>query len=147
LVFNLDDRMYWPECAKGAARISSQKEIARDGRRYVDQHQEEEEAHRLEELAKDNPIEAQLEAKTPYAPLVGASKITLPDGVSFESIWIQHQAERYVAGDAYLYFFPQGSTEHAIVALKHNDDVISIESNPLTGRVVLSDGKLEVPKT
>ena len=147
MVFDLDQRAYWAECAKGAARISSTKEEAREGKHYIDEKKEEDEAHRLEELAKDNPIEAQLEAKTPFAPMEGGSKITLPDGVSFDSVWVQHQAVRYTAGDAYVYFFPQGNTEHAIVGLKHKEDILTLESNPLTGRVVLIDGPLEIPKT
>ncbi len=147
VVFDLDQRAYWPECARGAARISSQKEEAREGRRYVDPRKEEEEASRLADLAKDNPIQAQLEAKTPYQALEGTEHVVLPDGVSFESVWVQHQPEPYSAGDAYLYFFPQGNTEHAIIALRRKDDVISIESSALTGKVVLIDGKVEVPKT
>lgn len=145
LVFNLDERSYWAECANGAARISSQKEESRQGRRYVDEKKLEAEADRLAELSKDNPIEAKLEAKTPYAALAGTEKVTLPDGVGFESVWVQHQPERYVSGDAYLYYFPQGNTEHAIVVIKRNNDELSIESSPLTGHVVLSDGVVEVP--
>lgn len=144
--FNFDDRSYVTECAKGVARISSLKEEVREGRRYIDEKKEADEVERLRDLAKDNPLQAQLEAKTPYEALKGTSKVVLPDGVSFDSIWVQHQAEKYVAGDAFLYFFAQGNTEHAIVALKRKDDVVSIESSPLTGRVQLIDGVVEVPK-
>ena len=147
IAFDLDERSYRVECAQGAARISSQKEEVRDGRRYRDLKKEQDEADRLRDLAKDNPIEAQLEAKTAYLAVPGVAKVFLPDGVFFDSIWVQHQAEKYVAGDAYLYYFPQGNTEHALITLKRGDDLITVESNSLTGRVRLIDGPIEAPKS
>lgn len=147
IAFNLDERSYTVECAQGADRISSVKDEIRDGRRYRDLKKEQDEADRLRDLAKDNPVEAQLEAKTGYLTVPGAAKVTLPDGVSFDSIWVQHQAEKVVAGDAFLYFFPQGNTEHALITLKRNDDLITVECSPLTGRVQLIDGAVEAPKS
>ncbi len=147
IAFNLDDRSYTVECAQGAARISSVKDEVRDGQRYRDLKKEQDEVERLRDLAKDNPIEAQLEAKTAYFALPGVPKVMLPDGVFFQSIWVQHQAEKVVAGDAFLYFFPQGNTEHALITLKRGDDLITVESNSLTGRVQLIDGAVEAPKS
>jgi general secretion pathway protein H len=147
IAFNLDDRSYTVECAQGAARISSVKEEVRDGQRYRDLKKEQDEIERLRDLAKDNPIQAQLEAKTAYLTVPGVAKVTLPDGVFFQSIWVQHQAEKVVAGDAFLYFFPQGNTEHALITLKRGDDLLTVESNSLTGRVQLIDGAIEAPKS
>lgn len=147
IAFNLDDRSYAVECAQGAARISSVKDEIRDGQRYRDLKKEQDEIDRLRDLAKDNPIQAQLEAKTTYFALPGVPKVTLPDGVFFQSIWVQHQAEKVVAGDAFLYFFPQGNTEHALITLKRGDDLLTVESNSLTGRVQLVDGAIEAPKS
>ena len=147
VAFNLDDRTYAVECAKGAARISSVKEEVREGRRFRDLRKEQENAERLRDLAKDNPIEAQLEAKTIYYPVPGVPKVKLPDGVSFESIWVQHQAEKVTAGDAFVYFFPQGNTEHALITLKRGTDLITVESSPLTGRVQLVEGAVEAPRS
>ncbi len=147
IAFDLDDRSYGVECAQGAARISSEKDTVRDGRRYRDLKKEQDEADRLRDLAKDNPIEAQLEAKTSYLSVPGAAKVTLPDGVVFDSIWVQHQAEKVVAGDAFVYFFPQGHTEHALITLKRGTDLLTVECSPLTGRVQLIDGAVEAPKS
>ncbi len=147
IAFDLDERSYQAECAQGAARISSQKEEVRDGRRYRDLKKEQDEADRLRDLTKDNPIQAQLEAKTAYLAIPGAAKVFLPDGVTFDSIWVQHQAEKYVGGDAYVYFFPQGNTEHALITLKRGEDLITVQSNSLTGRVQLLDGAVEAPKS
>ncbi len=147
IAFNLDERSYTVECAQGAARISSVKEEVRDGQRYRDLKKEKDEVDRLRDLAKDNPIEAQLEAKTAYSSVPGVPKVTLPDGVFFQSIWVQHQAEKVSAGDAFLYFFPQGNTEHALITLKRGEDLLTVESNSLTGRVRLIDGAIEAPKS
>jgi general secretion pathway protein H len=147
IAFNLDERSYTVECALGAARISSTKEEIRDGQRYRDLKKEQDEVERLKDLTKDNPIEAQLEAKTAYLAVPGVPKVTLPDGVFFQSIWVQHQAEKVVAGDAFLYFFPQGNTEHALITLKRGEDLLTVESNSLTGRVQLVDGAIEAPKS
>ena len=123
------------------------KDEIRDGQRYRDLKKEQDEIDRLRDLAKDNPIQAQLEAKTTYFALPGVPKVTLPDGVFFQSIWVQHQAEKVVAGDAFVYFFPQGNTEHALITLKRGTDLMTIESSPLTGRVQIIDGAVEAPKS
>ncbi len=148
MAFDLDKRTYWPECAKSAARISSQKEESRDGQRYVDTQAIEREQDRMAELQRDNPFEAQIEAQTPFARFtdVDVPRRTLPDGVDFDWVWTQHQTQKYTAGDAYLYYFPQGNAERGLVVLKHGDDAVALSVSPLTGRVVLSSGEPEVPK-
>ncbi len=149
MAFDLDARTYWPECAQGAARISSTKEESREGKRYIDEQAVQREQDRLADLQRDNPIQAQIEAKTPFAKYEDEDirRYQLPDGVSFAWIWTMHQTQKYTAGDAYLYFFPQGNAERGIVVLKHgDDDFISVALNPLTGKVRLTKGELEVPK-
>ncbi|MHB1844072.1 MAG: pilus assembly FimT family protein [Deltaproteobacteria bacterium] len=148
MVFDIDARSYWPECAKGEARVSAQKEESRDGQRYVDTQAVQREQERMADLQRDNPIEAQIEAKTPFARYTDEDlpRRTLPDGVDLAWVWTQHQTQKYTAGDAYLYFFPQGNSERGLIALKHGDDVVTLTVSPLTGRVRLVPGELEVPK-
>ncbi|HUB10035.1 MAG TPA: prepilin-type N-terminal cleavage/methylation domain-containing protein, partial [Myxococcales bacterium] len=113
MAFDLDARTYWPECAPNGARLSSVPEESRDGKRYIDPLKQREEQEKMEELQHDNPIEAQIEAKTPFARYEDetAHRFQLPDGVSFGWVWTPHQTQKYTAGDAYLYFFPQGNAE------------------------------------
>lgn len=148
MAFDLDKRSYWPECAKADARISAMKEESRDGQRYVDARAEQREQERLAELQRDNPIEAQIEAKTPFARYQDQDikRVQLPDGVEFDWIWTPHQTQKYSAGDAYLYFFPQGNVERGYIALKHNDEAVTLLVSPLTGKVQLVPGEAEVPK-
>jgi general secretion pathway protein H len=149
IVFDLDARQYWPECAPNDAKISSVKEEARDGQRFVDALKEQENAEKLVELQRDNPLQAQLEAKTAFGAYADpeVKKAILPDGVSFASVWVSHQSEPYIAGIAYLYFFPQGHSERALITLKQKEDYITVQESSLTGRAVIVDGTVEVPKS
>ncbi len=148
MAFDLDARTYWPECARGAARISSVPEESRDGKRYVDTEAQQEAQERLEDLQRDNPIEAKLEAKTPFAKYrdEDVQRVQLPADVNFAWIWTPHQTQKYTAGDAYVYFFPQGNAERAYVALAHGDDSLTVAVSPLTGKIRVDPGEDEIPK-
>ena len=56
------------------------------------------------------------------------------------------QREPYRKGRAYLYFFPDGHTERAIVRLNDGDDFYSLVVHPLTGRVEVMSGKVDIPR-
>jgi general secretion pathway protein H len=115
----------------------------------VDALKEQEDAQRMAELQRDNAFQAQIEAKTAFGVFQSSDikRVTLPDGVSFAQVWVQHQAEPYQAGNAFLYFFPQGRSERALVTLKQKDDYITVKQNSLSGRVQVVDGMVEVPKS
>lgn len=71
----------------------------------------------------------------------------LPGGVRFSRIWTGHQEKPFVAGMAHLHFFPQGWTEPALIELEDEDgDVLSLEVQPLTGRVKAKDRRFEDPE-
>jgi general secretion pathway protein H len=53
------------------------------------------------------------------------------------------QPEPYSKGRAYLYFFPDGHTENAIVRLSDGDSWYSLVIHPLTGRVEVRPEKVE----
>ena len=55
-------------------------------------------------------------------------------------------ASRTRKGRAYLYFFPDGHTERAIVRLNDGDDFYSLVVHPLTGRVEVMTGKVDIPR-
>ncbi|HSI06911.1 MAG: prepilin-type N-terminal cleavage/methylation domain-containing protein [Myxococcota bacterium] len=64
------------------------------------------------------------------------------------SIWTEGMDKPVDAGEAYIYFFPNGYTQDAIVHLQTNDDdkrVISIRLAPLTGKPTITDGYVEAP--
>lgn len=70
----------------------------------------------------------------------------LPSGVTV-SVWTRNQREPAEKGVAYLYFFPQGYTEKALVYLRQGDNVWTLAVSPLTGKVEIAGEALEVPKS
>ena len=58
-------------------------------------------------------------------------------------MWVSHQPERYVAGKAFLYFWPSGLTENAAIHLAQGDDVNTLLVSPLTGKVRIVSGRVD----
>lgn len=69
----------------------------------------------------------------------------LPENIKFADIQIFHQAERASSGRVYLYFFPKGYTEFAVIHLSDMDeeDFLSLVVNPLTAAVDIFDELVE----
>jgi general secretion pathway protein H len=63
------------------------------------------------------------------------------------SVWTRHQKQAVSAGRAFLYFFPQGFTEKAHIALRQGDNVWTIVVSPLTGKTSIVAEELEVPRS
>ena len=61
-------------------------------------------------------------------------------------VYTPRQPEPYTKGRAYLYFFPDGHTERAVVRLEDGDAWYSLVVHPLTGRVEVKNGKYEIAK-
>jgi general secretion pathway protein H len=64
-------------------------------------------------------------------------------GVRLFDIYTPRQREAYKKGKAYLYFFPDGHTERALIHLADGDEFYSLLVSPLTGRVDVKPGKIE----
>ena len=64
-------------------------------------------------------------------------EVRLPEGIYFKDIDTEHQSERMTAGVAYLYFFPQGYVERAVINLRDEKDEVhySLQVNPISGAV------------
>src|SRR6476660_2939227 len=61
-------------------------------------------------------------------------------------IYTARQREPYTSGKAYLYFFPDGHTERAVIRMNDGDEFYSLIVHPLTGRVEVRPGKYEIPR-
>jgi len=75
----------------------------------------------------------------------GKATIVRMKGIAAE-VYTPRQPEPYTSGRAYLYFFPDGHTERALIRLRDGDDWYSLVVSPLTGRVEVSTGKLDLPR-
>ena len=75
----------------------------------------------------------------------------LDSGIKFRRVQTQHDEEERKEGRAYLYFWPGGQTERASIQLRvgANDEperAVSLLVAPLTGRVTVKDGAVDMPK-
>jgi general secretion pathway protein H len=91
-----------------------------------------------------NRIESQATFSNFTAEEVGPRE--LPAGVEV-SVWTRQQREPVESGIAYLYFFPQGYTEKALVWLRQGDNAWTLDVSPLTGKVNIASEALEVPRS
>ena len=63
------------------------------------------------------------------------------------SFWTRHQHDPIGAVTAYLYFFPEGITERALVFLRQGRNTWTLQVAPLTGKTTLVGEQLEVPRS
>ena len=148
MVFDLDQGAFWPECAKAAVRLSRERERAQDGARVLSREEElvaqlAEEHARGRDLSDKDKVRAELMAKSAFSPAHAADlkKVALGRSVRFEDVWVQHQAERYTSGKAFLYFWPSGLTESAGIRVAQGDTVFTLLVAPLTGKVKIVTGR------
>jgi type II secretory pathway pseudopilin PulG len=70
-------------------------------------------------------------------------KLRADKGIKFKEIWVQHRDESVTKGQVAIYFFPNGSSEKAVVELTDGTEIFSVLVYGLTGRVELRDGVLK----
>lgn len=71
----------------------------------------------------------------------------LPGSVKFSRVWTGHQEEPFEEGIAFVHFFDGGWTEPALIELKDGDDeYVTLEVAPLTGRVRTKHERMEAPR-
>ncbi|MSP93065.1 MAG: type II secretion system protein GspH [Myxococcales bacterium] len=75
----------------------------------------------------------------------------LDKGIRFLGVMTTHQQEPSDRGQAFVYFFPNGTTEHALIWLKEDDvedaDAMTVEVQPLQGTARLHKVKIEADKS
>jgi general secretion pathway protein H len=68
-------------------------------------------------------------------------------GITIPTVWTARFDEPVTQGRAYLYFYPEGMTERAIIHLTDSTDgAFSLVVHPLTGRVQILGGRVELPR-
>ncbi len=76
----------------------------------------------------------------------GTGRIDLPPDVQIE-VWTRGQREPVTSGVAWLYFYPQGYTERAMIFVSQGDNVWTISVSPLTGKTEVLPERKEVPRS
>jgi hypothetical protein len=64
-------------------------------------------------------------------------------GIKFKEIWVQHRDESVTKGDVAVYFFPNGTSEKAVVEVTDGTEIFTVLVYGLSGRVELTDGVLK----
>jgi general secretion pathway protein H len=145
LVMDLDKHAYWSECAKGNVRLEAEGERSQNGVRVASRREELAAEQQREGMTDEEREKATLAAKSAFTENKEIPRTELGSSVRFADVWVQHQPEPYVAGQAYLYFWSSGLTEEAAIHLAQGDDVYSLVVSPLTGRVKISNERVMAP--
>jgi general secretion pathway protein H len=105
----------------------------------------------------DRIIEGPHAARPRFSKLAGVSGAiedlakgrALGDGVEIVQVRTEHDDEYVREGRAYIYFWPGGTTERAVVQLKKAGDKeasLTIVLSPLTGRAKIEKGAVDFPE-
>jgi general secretion pathway protein H len=86
-------------------------------------------------------------------PETGLAIRKLGEDIYFKQVEVGHQDEPVVEERAYIYFWPGGQTEVAAVQLQKGNvdevddrDVSTVLVSPLTGKVSVKSGPIDMPK-
>lgn len=155
IVLDLDDNKYWAERSEDRMYLTRSKEASPGKGQAFDEAADE--AKKLEEEKKyddllalqggaaatvdppPRPKRAKFQTfKDATVPQIKLKRAHLMD------VLTPRQREAYAKGRAYLYFFPDGHTENALIRLSDGDAWYSLVVHPLTGRVEVLSFKAEV---
>ena len=167
LVIDLEKRMYWAEVSDDRFFIP-REETERDMRKREEKEagEDEEDAKKAERAAK--------EAESGHGPAAGSSfdlsklevadfrpkrarfasfkdlalkPVRLKKNTKVESVYTPRVTEPLTTGRAYVYFFPLGQTEPAIITISDEagESVFSLKVHPITGRVQVYNYEIKPP--
>jgi len=157
IVLDLDGNKYWAERSDNRMYLVRGKEESPGKGRAFDQEAADKKKEELDEKEKEeqasrNQLAKSLEPppKPRRAKFQTFKDATLPivtmKSTKLFDIYTARQREPYTMGKAYLYFFPDGHTERAVIRLNDGDEFYSLIIHPLTGKVEVKPGKYEIPR-
>jgi general secretion pathway protein H len=75
-------------------------------------------------------------------------RVTLDTGIRFLQVHTTHQDQPQEKGQAYIYFFPSGTAENAVVQLEGDeDDIMTVEVFALQGNAKVHTGAFDLDGT
>ena len=147
LVFDLDEQAYWVESSSEKYLFDREKTSVSEGR--LDEDAEEEKG-RSRRFVGRSYIEGgemwQPKGKPSFSDFAGryTKKKPLPEDIIFQDVWVAHQKDRVSAGRAYLYCFPTGMTERAVIHIGDDaEDAYTLVVEALTGVVKIHPEYIE----
>jgi general secretion pathway protein H len=156
IVMDLDQQALWLEQSDVPMLVQGKDKEATGGADPMTTKEQEAVAEG-ERILKGPPI-----PKPRFSPLdatgFGDSQVNikgrkpLQRGITFRSVQTTHDDKPRTSGRAYLYFWPGGRTELASIQIRIGDSdedyhTLSLEISPLTGKVTIKPGpvELEIP--
>lgn len=158
LVIDLDKNAYWAERAEDKMLLRREKEKTSGKGQAFDQEAADklrdeemaEEDQRLRERGQGLGIALEPPPKPKRAKFQTFSDATTKKvqlkKVRLFDVYTPRQPEAYRKGRAYLYFFPDGHTERALVHVADGDDFYTLLVSPLTGKVEVKNGRIELER-
>lgn len=102
-------------------------------------------AEKIADQEKDRFYKGPTAPKARFKISEGQEVRPLPKGIEFRSVQTSHDEQPKTEGRAYLYFWPGGRTEKAVVILRkkgstEEDAAMSVTVSPLTGKPTIERG-------
>ena len=156
LVLDFDNGKYWAEVSDDQFILGAGKETEESRKKEAEKIAKEEEAKR--EAAEKESFFGGSQIPTRYMPKPFIAKrakfdafhetavkpITLKSGVVMADIYTPRLLKPLERGKGYVYFFPMGMTEAAVIHLSDGKETFySLIVHPLTGRVTVKSSYVE----
>lgn len=173
LVFDLDNNTYWSESTRDPFFLSLKPLDVEDGAVVIKEDEEEEEEFDPfgQDVLFDDPENYKWQGWTDFANKFRkkkaafstyrtelTTKTEIPEQVKLYRVDTQAVEEPIYSGQIYIHFFPNGYVEKAVIWLADASDyedeeipaeeieVFSVVVEPLTGRSLILDERLELPE-
>jgi len=156
LVLDFDNGKYWAEVSDDQFILGSGKETEDSRKREVEKIAKEDEIKRQEAEKEASFGASQIPTRympKPFMPKrakfdafreTSVKPVTLKSGVVLADIYTPRLLTPLATGKGYVYFFPMGMTEAAVIHLSDGKEAFySLIVHPLTGRVSIKNSFVE----
>jgi general secretion pathway protein H len=163
LVIDFEQGRYWAEVSDDRFYMAHDRETEETRARQAeeDAKADEEEKQKQQEEAQNAAGDSPVVDPTKYQPQefrpkrarfssfkeMAVKPVALKSGVKVAGLFTPRLATPVSSGRGYIYFFPMGLTEAAMVYLSdsHNESYYTLVVHPLTGRVSIQNRYVEPP--
>lgn len=146
IVFDMTDQAYWLEEGSGPFYLGAEKKETGTGKKEAEEKKGEEGDASGE---GEESEEAEATDETAFAAEnTVIKKVTFKDEIRIRDVYVGHQEDVVSGGQSFLYFFPHGLTEKAVIHLadEEGENNMTLVVNPVTGKTTILSGFLEHDK-
>lgn len=144
MVFDLDTETFWVEASEEPQFLAARK--LKEGEDATEV-QAAAEAERLERLDLDEDEKAKRTPRARFQDDPVVPRTQLEGGAQIAGVRTSSQDDEFRTGKAYLYFFPSGWVEPALIYTSDGaEQFYTLQISPLTGKVHRSSGRVDAPR-